>query len=248
MANTYLDAPPALSGTEQQQLNALYRYLLEASEKLNAQAQGLTVDSFDEDTKARLVQVIGESGSEKTGMETLRSLIIKTASIIRHEMDEISTTLESNYVAISQEFGEYEKNLKQEITETAEGVMRAFGYEEMIRDIETGLTTYIEKSSNYIFTGLLQEATQDSPAVYGIAVGQNVTDYDENGEAVLNHENKVATFTKDRLSFYVGGNEVAYFSNQKFTITDGYIKETQQMGDRHIWRVLANGALALMKN
>ena len=90
----------------------------------------------------------------------------------------------------------------------------------------------------YIFSGLLS----DNPATYGIAIGYNVT----NEDGTLNNQNKSATFTADKLSFWLNGTEVAYFSNSVFHIASGEITDQLRMGG-YIWKTLANGAMALMK-
>ena len=67
---------------------------------------------------------------------------------------------------------------------------------------------------------------------------------DEDGQ--LNNQNKMATFTADRLSFYLNGAEVAYFSNNVFHIARGEVTDSMIMGNFQ-WKVFSNGSLGLMK-
>jgi len=65
------------------------------------------------------------------------------------------------------------------------------------------------------------------------------------GVPTLNDEKKLATFTKDKLSFYLNETEVAYFSNNTFFIDAGEIVSSLKMGN-HTWKRLSGGALALV--
>jgi hypothetical protein len=80
---------------------------------------------------------------------------------------------------------------------------------------------------------------------YGIAIGENVTAYDSQGNPYLNHNAKSATFTMDRLSFWQGNVEIAYFSNGKFYITDGEIRNSLQIGN-FVFKKMADNSMALM--
>ena len=67
-----------------------------------------------------------------------------------------------------------------------------------------------------------------------------------NPDGTLNDTNKMATFTADRLSFWLNGVEAAYFSNRVFYIAKGNITDELRMGN-FIWKTLTGGAMALMK-
>ena len=241
MAEVFFDNPPILNGSETDQLLQLQRYLNTMSEKLNTALMTISIEQLEPETR----QVIRAASKEKTQnqYDTLKSLIIKTAEIVRNEMDEITTTLESHYQALSSQFGTYEENLTSTITATARGVLQDYGYDATLEALQSDATDarkYIVNASAYIFTGLLRD-TGGVP-VYGIAVGQNVTD-PETGN--LNADNRVAEFTAERLSFFQNGNEVAYFSNNVFYIPNGEVTQSMRMGN-HVWKVLSNGALALV--
>jgi len=243
MAEVFFDNPPVLNGGEKEQITQLQRYLTAMSEKLNIALMDISVEQMD--PTARTVITTAEARNEET-VNSLKSMIIKTASIVRHEMDMISTTLTDNYTALSEQFGAYERNLNSEITATAEGILQDYQYEERVSGLEdeAGNTdVFIRRINQYIFSGLIDEVN----GKYGIAIGENVTSYDAQGNPYLNNAQKMATFTMDRLSFWQGNVEVAYFSSNTFYIQRGEILNSLKMGN-HTWNVMADGSMALVGN
>lgn len=241
MANVFFDTPPTLSGDEAGQLQQMYSYLYQMSEKLNTALMDISVEQLAPQERQVMLKLESEETDVATAKETLKSLIIKTAEIVRHEMTEISTTLTDRYEAISSEFGEYSRNLEATITATARGIMQEYNYDETIRGLQqtdAGLLEFETRTNQYIFSGIIDPTTGEA----GIAIGENVT----NADGSLNSNNKMATFTKNRLSFFQGGREVAYYSDNAFYIKQGIIEHSLQMGS-HVWRILDNGAIALMK-
>ena len=55
----------------------------------------------------------------------------------------------------------------------------------------------------------------------------------------------IRAYTKKELAFYVNNTKVAWFSNSTFNIAQGKVTESLQSGERHIWRVIQGGNLAL---
>ena len=242
MDNVFFDNPPVLQGDERTQLAQLNGYLFTISNKLNEAL--MTVSTAESAAQqAGGIRTPGsatapEKAEDKQYYNTLKSMIVKTAEIVRTEMQEISVRLESETEAISEQFGAFQQNLEQEITDTAEGLLQSYHFEEVITDAQTG-ASFSERTSQYIFTGLLET---DPEPKYGLAIGENITGDD--GE--LNTEAKVATFTMDEMAFWEGETKLAYFSSGKFYIANGEITETLTVGGFH-WKVLANGSMALIK-
>lgn len=238
MASEFFDNPPILNGSEEDKLRQLYGYLNTMSEKLNTALMNISIEQLAPETKT----VIVESGSKPASetYDTLKSIIIKTAEIVRTEMDEISTTLETKVTALSSKFGTYEETLTDTITMTARGIMQDFDYEGKITALEDKAATtesYIDNMDGYIFAGILESGEP------GIAIGVRMKD--EDGSTIMS--NKMATFTSGQLSFYNGGDDpVAYFSSDTFYITNGNVTNSMKMG-RHIWKVLSDNGLALVK-
>lgn len=241
MGNTFFDNPPVLSGKPEEQLVQLKNYLFTVSNKLNDAFMEVSIQEQKAEEQ-RAMTATGRGTAEaaepdSTFLKT-KQLIIKTAEIVRNEMQAIQTTLQTDIQAISDQFGTYESTLEQTITATAEGILQDFHIEERISGVENSTEEFLRTTRQYIYSGLLDANQQ----IYGIAIGYNVTD--EDGELV--NANKMATFTADRLSFYLNGAEVAYFSNNVFHIARGEVTDSMIMGN-FMWKVFSNGSMGLMK-
>ena len=239
MAEQFFDTPPALRGDEKEQLVQLYNHLYRISEQLNVAMRDIDMSQLSEQTRSS-IQTTGqaEAQAQKT-QDSLKSIIIKTAEIVNVSMDEIRTELNAQYTAISEQFGEYSQTITNQVAATAEGIMQDYHIEERITAVETDTTEFINNISAYIFSGILDP---NDPSKVGIAIGYNVT----NEDGTLNQANKMATFTADRLSFWINQTEAAYFSNSVFHIANGEVTDAMRMGS-YIWKVLDGGAMGLMK-
>ena len=238
MAEIFFDNPPTLSGEAEEQLLQLYRYLHTVSEKLNTALMDITIEQLAPETQAQ----IRNSGREEMASQKagLKSLIIKTAEIVRTQMDEIRTTLEYWVNAISEQFGALNTQLTNQVSLTAEGLQQAFSYIRTLEDYAEENRIYRDTLSNYVNIGVVRYDALNNPVV-GIAIGENIT----NPDGTINQNNRLATFTVDRLSFYQGAAEVAYFSNNVFHISNGEITSTLKIGN-HIWKRMTDGAMALI--
>ena len=240
MAETFFDNPPVLQGNERTQLQQLYGYLNTVSQKLNEALMNITIEQMTAETQETIREGSRAEKAEAVKQyDSLKSLIIKTAEIVHTEMDEIRTTLTTTTEAVS-EFGSLFDELENDITESAEGIRQEFTHSQFVVDSQTN-TEYRIKTKQYIYCGLIGTDPNTGVGIYGIAIGDNVTNDDE----TLNTENRMATFTKDRLSFWQGDAEVAYFSNQIFHITQGEILNTLKIGN-HMWKRLSDGGMALV--
>ena len=238
MAKTFFDNPPTIGGRTEEQLQALYSYLFAMSNKLNEALMDISIEQMTPETQTVVQKAAGADKAQEAQINQLKEIIVKNAEIARLAMDEIRTELSSQYTAISEEFGTYQQTLESTISATAAGIMQQYHIEDRIQAVEDDTATFMNNLNAYIFSGLLS----DNPATYGIAIGYNVT----NEDGTLNNQNKSATFTADKLSFWLNGTEVAYFSNSVFHIASGEITDQLRMGG-YIWKTLANGAMALMK-
>ncbi len=241
MVDILFDNPPVLSGKPEQQVLQLYNHLFMLSNKLNDAFMEVSISEKRAEERQQAGTAGGGTGEEENSSSDFlrtKALIIKTAEIVRTEMESIRATLNTNIEAISEQFGEYEANLQATIEATAEGVLQEYNIEERISGVKGQTEDFIRKTSQYIYSGLLDINNH----IYGIAIGYNVTD--ENGN--LNDQNKMATFTADRLSFYLNGAEVAYFSNNVFHIAQGEVTDRMTMGHFQ-WKIFSDGSMGLMK-
>jgi len=238
MANVFFDNPPMLTGKEDNQLQQVYRYLSAMSDKLNMALMDITIEQMAPQTRQTISSTQEKQAQDYT---TLKSMIIKTAEVVRHEMDEISTHLEDNYQALSSQFGEYERNLGSTITATAEGILQEYQFQERITGLEDDTESFQRRINQYIFSGLVDEIN----GKYGIAIGENVTAYDEQGNPYLNTDRKTATFTMDELAFWHGTTKMAYFTDNVFHISQGEVTKSMKMGN-HTWQIMTDGSMGLI--
>ena len=162
----------------------------------------------------------------------VKSLIIKSADIVNAYYEEINRRLEGVYVAES-EFGTYQEQISQDITETAEGINRAFS---RIQNIEGELEQTIGTSAN-IRSGLLftvgeetlePELGQTLPegaVVFGVEIGQSTTVND------VEVFHKFARFTAYGMTLYdTNGNLSAYITDNRMNIPNAVIKNSLTRG------------------
>ena len=246
MAN-WFDAPPTPGGDEAQRLEAIYRYLQTMSDQLNEAMNGISIENFAQETREMIATATAGGNAEKEITEAknaLRSMIIKTAEVVRTEMEEIRITLEEKYEAHSELFGDLESRLSNNISTTAEGIRQDFAFTEEMRSNVDDIEGYIHRTSDYIFTGVIGYDSQSLPIV-GVAIGEGITQYDQDGNPSINDNAKVATFTKDRLSFWHGSTEVAYFGDNRMYITACEVLNELKMG-KYIWHIQADGSMGLL--
>ena len=80
------------------------------------------------------------------------------------------------------------------------------------------LRSYKLDTEGYIRTGIVYY--DGAAPVYGVAVGQDLTCREVDGEKVVEQNNFRAVFTATRLSFWQDATEVAYVSNNRLYITN----------------------------
>ena len=119
--------------------------------------------------------------------------------------------------------------------------------EERIQSNTDTLNAFIQKTNQYIFSGLIDTVIEDGVERqrYGIAIGNNVTQTDAGGNESLDRDNMMATFTMDELAFYVDGVKVAWFGNNTYFIDRGQILSSLQIGN-HQWKAMADGSMVLV--
>lgn len=237
-SNTFFDNPPMLQGQEKQQLQQVYNYLMAMSDKLNQALMTITIDQMTPETQAEIRK---SETAQNEQAATLKSLIIKTATVVRHEMDEIRAHLQDEYEALSDEFGEYERNLESTITATAQGVLQEYHYDERIQAVQDSAEGFQRRIDQYIFSGLIDEVN----GKYGIAIGENITAYDIEGNPYLNTARKTATFTMDELAFWQGETKLAWISDSVFHFSQGEVTKSMKMGN-HTWTILSDGSMGLI--
>ena len=238
MAEVFFDNPPELAGREEDQLRQLQRYLSAMSDKLNQALMTITIEQMTPEAREA---ISGAKETSEKNYTSLKTMIVKTAEVVRHEMDEITARLQDEYEALSDQFGTYQRNLTSQITATANGILQQYGFEERITGLENDTESFQRRINQYIFSGLVDEVN----GKYGIAIGENVTAYDAQGNQYLNTARKTATFTMDELAFWQGETKLAYFSDHVFHIANGEVTDSMKMGN-HTWKILSDGSMGLI--
>ena len=239
MAKTFIEHPPILNGTAEQKIAQLLRHLDDMSNKLNEALMTITIEQMTPEAQKVVRSGAQAAAENRESYQGLKEIIVKNAEVARLASEELRIALNQQYTAISEQFGEFTQTINTQVAMTAEGIMQQYNVEERLQSVEADTEEFINNISSYIYSGILDP---NDPSKVGIAIGYNVT----NEDGTLNQNNKMATFTSDALTFYVNGSRAAYFSNSVFHIENGEVTNSMRMGS-YIWKVLAGGAMGLMK-
>lgn len=233
-----IDAPSIYAKTETEQLAQIKSYLFKMNEQLNYALSNISTANFTEDAKKEIEEMSQASIGKtvESSYTSLKSEIVKTADIVRQEMDVVERELNGRYEAVSSDIGRVESEFNVKITETAENLVKDYHLNEVITSDE--FNDYKLATNQYIKTGYLYDAEEEDEngntvlvPRYGIAVGENLTTVEEDGKEIFHRENMLATFSSNRLSFWQSGNEVAYLSNSQLYITNVVILLSLTFGD-----------------
>ena len=229
---TVIEMPPLLSGQEGQ---TLYRYLYRMAEQLNVALEAVQMGDG--------VSVVRNSGSEaphsmaQSTQDELKALIVNTAQTLRSEMDRLETVLRGEYAAVSSQWGLYEERMHNAITATAEGIVQQYGF-------VAGFEQYRISTEGFIRQGFVERDAAGIPVI-GIAIGQGLTGVETtvDGQTVLELDasQSCAFYTAERVSFRIGGREVAYLSNRRL-----YVADVEVTGGLRLGQWLLDGRDGLM--
>lgn len=237
--NTYIAPPQAFSGSEAQQLGQVYRYLFRLSEELSGALNAVeTQQQAVAETVVRTGGVTKEGlAAELTGQYSqIKSLIVKSADLVRSEMDVLETQLRSDYIAKS-EWGEYHEEISAEIEATAHGIVQEYGYDAKIESLQedaVAFNSYMISTNGYIRQGIIGYDDEGIPVI-GVAIGQDLrsTTVDVDGTAYeeIDMTRNMATYTSDRIAFWQNGVEVGSFSNKELTTSRIRVRDGIGLGD-----------------
>lgn len=99
---------------------------------------------------------------------------------------------------------------------------------------------YRVETEGYIRTGIV--CYDGAVPQYGVAVGQNLTCREVDGETVVEQNDFRATFTASKLSFWQDASEVAYVSNNRLYITNITVLEGMSIGE---WEISSENGLVI---
>ena len=218
MSLSTLPTPP--SGIDRN----VYDYLFQLSERLNLVLRNLSTENFAQNSAARTILRGGMSEEQKEtlqeGLGNLKSLIIKTANEVNKTVETMETELQSKYVA-SSDFGTYQEEVRTQLQATAEQLNQALSYYAELSDSLGGVSedfdSYVIEVQGYIRQGII--GYEDAVPVVGIAIGRDLkvtggtAEVDGKNYDIIDTSSNMSIWTPEKLSFYVNGAEIAYFSN-----------------------------------
>jgi hypothetical protein len=228
--------PPTLMGSEAEQLVQIHRYLFRMNDMLNQAMESQTVTVQDIVTQQQEKNV----SVEKLDTELLsqynraKALIIKTAGEVRAEMDQIETTLKSEYTALSKDWGSYQETIDTKITATAKDVVQEYKFQSQIDANGTAFKEYVAKTEGHIQSGIIGTDDDGFPII-GIAIGQEVKSTVIDGQVHIDTSKNLATYTSDRITFWQNGEEAAHISSGEMVIYNVHIRGKLQLGDN--WEI-----------
>ncbi len=228
--------PPRPAGTLQEQVARQYAYLFQMAQQLNLAQEETDAAIARQSTAGKVT-----SAEEKQQYQTLKSLIVKTATQVQQEMERLSVQLKGEYVA-SSEFGTYIQQLSSYIEANPAALTQYYSFAADLRAnteaVSAAFADYKSSTEGYIRTGIVYY--DGAVPVYGVAVGQNLTVTEVDGEEVVAQNNFRATYTANKLSFWQDAEEVAYVSNNRLYITNITVLGSITIG---AWKLSTDGGL-----
>lgn len=237
-----LPMPPTLQGSEAQQLVQLHRYLFRMNDMLS---QALTSDSIAiqglTEQQQKVVSVDRLDQELSNQYNQAKSFIIKTADIVRSEMEKIEATLRSDYIAKS-EWGTYEESIESQIEATATGIVQRYDYSSIIDNaVGADFKTFKTQLNGSIRSGII-DTGEDGTHVIGIAIAQDLKATETDGKVYIDKNQNMATYTSDRISFWQNGVVAAYISQSMLVIANARLNGKLEFGDE--WEISRKRGLA----
>lgn len=219
--------PPAPRGSVGQQVQQQYAYLFQLAQDLNRAMEQV-------ESRERVTAKAAAAQQNKTKQERaeqgrqaaeLKSLIVKSADTVRSEMERLQSELKGSYVAQS-DFGTYLERVSQEIEEDPTKLERYFRFASEIQAdtdrVEADFAAYKTDVEGYIRQGIV--GYDGVTPIIGIAIGQDIRTTRTGVETErgvfdeIDKSSNMSVWTTEKLSFFIGGQEAAYFSNGKLTV------------------------------
>ena len=245
-----VETPPALRGAPEQQIALMSSYLYRLAEMLNVALNNLNEGSYTSATEVQAAKATGEvADTTVASYNELRGLINNTSIYVHSEIEKLSTELERQYVAISDDWGTFQENISNSIEATAEGVVQSYGYDAELQTLHeeaAGFSAYKIRTEGYIRQGFIDYDENNIPIV-GIAIGQGLTSTKVTINGVeyqkIDNTASCAFYTATKVSFRINGQEVAYVSNRKLYIGDVEITGSVVLGGK--WMISTTSGLSI---
>ena len=240
---TTISMPPYPTGTAAQIAARQYSYLFQMAQQLNLALEALESGAAVQGQGGVQQSPSGNAvAALQQQYENLRSQIIKTAQQVEKTTESLTAKLNEEYVAQS-EFGTYVQQLSAYLEANPDALTQYYGFcgdlQANVAAVDAAFNHYRVDTQGYIRTGIVSY-DGDTP-VYGVAVGQNLTTRQVDGETVVEQNNFRAVFTSRRLGFWQDDTEIAYLSDNRLYITDITVLSGLNVGQ---WRMDSTAGLA----
>lgn len=242
-----LSLPPTPAGSPQQVAAQQYSYLFQLVQQLNVALAAIeggtaTGGGAPGSTTVQMAPAGAAMAGLRQQVENLRDLVIKTATEVEKSTESMTARLEEEYVARS-DFGTYVRNLSAYLEANPDALTQYYTFADELRAdiaaVDAAFRHYKLDTQGYIRTGIV---AYDGPVpIYGVAVGQNLTTTEVDGETVVEQNHFRAVFTPRRLGFWQDDVEVAYLSDNRLYITDITVLAGLTVGQ---WRLDSSGGLS----
>lgn len=218
--------PNINSPTTEGQMAQMQSYMHQLVEQLNWALNTVT-NAQNGNTSNVVINKPKEEISPEEAEDTfnsIKTLIIKSADIVRAYEQTMRTEYNGEYVAVS-DFGTYMENTTKVVEDTSKYTNEVYTNVQSITNASgngrlDNLEDDVKNTNAYIKRGLLGYLERLKKDVYGIAVGQT----DDNGAYT-----KYAWFISEGLCLFdENGYEVAYISQNKLYIKDAVFLGTVQ--------------------
>jgi hypothetical protein len=232
------ELPPVLSGPPQQQIAALRDYLVRMAQSLQT-AQDLTEKRTASGISRAKTAAAADAARQAA---SLKSLIVKTAGVIRSSIEELETELHSSYVAES-EFGEYREYAEGRFTQTASDITEAFDRSAQIR---TDLLDFRSSVQGEIRRGLIEDPETGEENI-GIAISRKLY-FETNGIPYVDTMGNIyprllpaqsfGLYTATGWQYWINGQKVGWFDSldSSLHLRTVTVNESISIGDS--WKIM----------
>ena len=232
------EIPPQLTGPPQQQIAALRDYLVRMAQSLQT-AQDLTEKRTASGISRAKTAAAADAARQAA---SLKSLIVKTAGVIRSSIEELETELHSSYVAES-EFGEYREYAEGKFTQTASDITEAFDRSAQIR---TDLLDFRSSVQGEIRRGLIEDPETGEENI-GIAISRKLY-FETNGIPYVDTMGNIyprllpaqsfGLYTATGWQYWINGQKVGWFDSldSSLHLRTVTVNESISIGDS--WKIM----------
>lgn len=153
------------------------------------------------------------------GLQSATEQTVQTITNIQKQVDGILLTAQSKFVERS-DFSEYTDEVRTSLAVLADKINIEI---EKLVTLQQDHDAYKLDVQGYIRQGIV--GYDGEVPIIGIAIGRDIRiaqsgiTTDQGVYDVIDKSSNMSVWTTEKLSFYIGGREVAYFSNGKLTVT-----------------------------